>query len=229
MITLVNYSKYNGDMEDDNPPCNPPNNPLKDMDYNKLQGLVTHLVTRLITHPCENMGENGDNGTILQPTPNPNNKKEEEYNNNYSLRSSNELLCGTSQSHEERIDYRNLVSFFNDNTKGVFGTIRYPLSDKRKGMINARIKEHGKRAFVEMIRKAYESDFLKGQNPRNFTATFDWLIKPANFEKVISGNYDNKNSGAHVSNDDGDDDLMRHIAEGIARGNFEKQRRGDVD
>lgn len=229
VITLVNYSKYNGDMEDNNPPNNSPNNPLKDMDYNKLQGLVTHLVTHLITHPCENMGENGDNGTILQPTPNPNNKKEEEYNNNYSLRSSNELLCGTSQSHEERIDYRNLVSFFNDTTKGVFGNIRYPLSDKRKGMINARIKEHGKKAFVEMIRKAYESNFLKGQNSRNFTATFDWLIKPTNFEKVISGNYDNKNSGTYASGNDGDEDFMRNIAEGIARGNFEKQRRGDVD
>ena len=96
-------------------------------------------------------------------------------------------------------------------------------------MINARIKEHGKRAFVEMIRKAYESNFLKGQNSRNFTATFDWLIKPTNFEKVISGNYDNKNSGTYASGNDGDEDFMRNIAEGIARGNFEKQRRGDVD
>lgn len=49
VITLVNYSKYNGDMEDNNPPNNSPNNPLKDMDYNELQELVTHLVTHLIT------------------------------------------------------------------------------------------------------------------------------------------------------------------------------------
>ena len=217
VITLINYSKYNGDTIENNPADNSLNNPLKEVNYNELQRLVTHLVTQQITQLRNE-----------QPTSNPNNKKEEEYNNNYSLRSSNELLSGTSQSHEEKIDYRNLVSFFNDTTKGVFGNIRYPLSDKRKGMINARIKEHGKRAFVEMIQKAYESDFLKGQNSRNFTATLDWLIKPTNFEKVISGNYDNKNSRNFVSGTDGDEDFMRNIAEGIARGNYEKQQRGDV-
>lgn len=217
VITLINYSKYNGDTIENNPADNSLNNPLKEVNYNELQRLVTHLVTQQITQLRNE-----------QPTSNPNNKKEEEYNNNYSLRSSNELLCGTSQSHEEKIDYRNLVSFFNDTTKGVFGNIRYPLSDKRKGMINARIKEHGKRVFVEMIQKAYESDFLKGQNSRNFTATFDWLIKPTNFEKVISGNYDNKNSRNFVSGTDGDEDFMRNIAEGIARGDYEKQQRGDV-
>ncbi len=38
-----------------------------------------------------------------------------------------------------------LVKFFNEETKGVFGTVRTPLSDSRKGMINARIKSYGKR------------------------------------------------------------------------------------
>lgn len=221
VVTLLNYEKYNGENTECNPPDNPLINPPKEIDYNELQGLVTHLVTQLSTHCIGNVPN-------LQPTSNPNNKKEEEYNNNYSLRSSNELLCGTSQPHEEKIDFKNLVSFFNEVTKGVFGNIRYPLSDKRKSMINARIKEHGKKAFVEMIHKAYESDFLKGQNRNEWTASFDWLIKPTNFEKVISGNYDNKNSRTSASGNDGDEDFMRNIAEGIARGNYEKQQRGDV-
>lgn len=104
------------------------------------------------------------------------------------------LVCGTSQPHTEHIDYSELVKFFNEETKGVFGTVRTPLSDSRKGMINARIKSYGKKTFADMIRKAYQSDFLKGQNKKGWTASFDWLIKPTNFEKVISGNYDNKNS-----------------------------------
>ena len=49
------------------------------------------------------------------------------------------LVCGTSQPHAEHIDYSELVKFFNEETKGVFGTVRTPLSDSRKGMINARI------------------------------------------------------------------------------------------
>ncbi len=118
------------------------------------------------------------------------NNKNNIYNN---LRSTNVLLCGIDeQSHSEKIDYAALVNYFNNETKGIFGTIRMPLSEKRKGMINARIKEHGKKTFIQMIKKAVLSNFLKGENSRNFIATFDWLIRPTNFEKVISGNYDNK-------------------------------------
>lgn len=108
--------------------------------------------------------------------------------------SNESLVCGTSQPHAEHIDYSELVKFFNEETKGVFGTVRTPLSDSRKGMINARIKSYGKKTFADMIHRAYQSDFLKGQNKKGWTASFDWLIKPTNFEKVISGNYDNKNS-----------------------------------
>lgn len=214
VITLVNFDKYNTPPDT---PFNTPSDTPNILNNNQLEQLITQVATQVVTQAMKS-----------QHTSDTNNKKEEEYNNNYSLRSSNELLCGTSQPHEEKIDYRNLVSFFNDTTKGVFGNIRYPLSDKRKGMINARIKEHGKRTFVEMIQKAYESDFLKGQNSRNFTASFDWLIKPTNFEKVISGNYDNKNSRTSASGNDGNEDFMRNIAEGIARGNYEKLQRGDV-
>ncbi len=38
---------------------------------------------------------------------------------------------------------------------------------------------------------AEESDFLKGKNDRNWSATFDWLIKDSNMAKVLDGNYKN--------------------------------------
>ena len=90
----------------------------------------------------------------------------------------------------ESINYDALVAYFNKITKGVFGTVQTPLSENRKNSVRARIREHGKEAFAKVIAKAMASDFLKGQNPRGFRATFDWLIKPTNFEKVLSGNYD---------------------------------------
>lgn len=90
------------------------------------------------------------------------------------------------------IDFEKLVNYFNTTTNGVFGLVRLPLSETRKGMIRARIREHGKQSFVEVIQKALASDFLKGQS--GFKATFDWLIKPTNYEKVLSGNYDNHTS-----------------------------------
>lgn len=74
VITLVNYAKYNdckmegeaGDVSG-NPLNNPLNNPPKELDMNELQEDVTHLSTHQTTHLVN-----------LQPTPNPNNKKEEE-------------------------------------------------------------------------------------------------------------------------------------------------------
>jgi hypothetical protein len=35
---------------------------------------------------------------------------------------------------------------------------------------------------------------LKGGNDRNWSATFDWLIKDANMAKVLDGNYDNNSN-----------------------------------
>lgn len=180
-----------------------------------------------VTSPINVTDDNKDNTsyqTITNVTDNDNVN-----DNDNSLRGSDEPLCG-SPPHAEAINYQGLIDFFNSETKGVFGYVRYPLSDKRKGMINARIKEHGKSSFAEMIRKAYASDFLRGQNKNNFKATFDWLIKPTNFEKVISGNYDNRsntNSGTNPATDGDDAELMRHVAAGIARGMYERQQRAN--
>lgn len=135
------------------------------------------------------------------------------------------LVCGTSQPHAEHIDYSELVKFFNEETKGVFGTVRTPLSDSRKGMINARIKSYGKKTFADMIHRAYQSDFLKGQNKKGWTASFDWLIKPTNFEKVISGNYDNKNSrnypaipnGAKSREEQTDREILEYAAKAFGK------------
>lgn len=69
IINLVNFDKYNG-IEANNPPNNPPNNPSNDMCLSELQDLITHLVTQQVTHLRN-----------LQPTSNPNNKKEKNKEN----------------------------------------------------------------------------------------------------------------------------------------------------
>lgn len=89
------------------------------------------------------------------------------------------------------VDYDALVGYFNDTTQGAFGTVKLPLGETRRKMLGARIRERGEDAFREVITKALSSDFLRGQNARGWRATFDWLIKPTNYEKVLSGNYEN--------------------------------------
>jgi hypothetical protein len=45
---------------------------------------------------------------------------------------------------------------------------------------------------LTVIENVKYSDFLKGNNNRNWTADIDWILKPNNFIKVLEGNY-NKN------------------------------------
>lgn len=66
------------------------------------------------------------------------------------------------------------------------------LSDARKKAIKARLNTYSVEDFKTMFEKAEASSFLKGSNDRNWTATFDWLIKDANMAKVLDGNYDDK-------------------------------------
>ena len=74
------------------------------------------------------------------------------------------------------------------------------MSDNRQKAIAARLKTYTVDQFREMFTKAENSAFLKGSNNRNWTANFDWLVKDANFAKVLDGNYDNTISTVATGN-----------------------------
>ncbi|ACD50980.1 helix-turn-helix domain-containing protein [Clostridium botulinum] len=59
----------------------------------------------------------------------------------------------------------------------------------RQKLLNARIKEYGIENVLKAISNIQNSSFLKGQNNKSWVITFDWLIKPNNFIKVLEGNY----------------------------------------
>lgn len=93
-------------------------------------------------------------------------------------------------SAKVRVNWQNLIAFWNETTNGAFPPIT-SIENKRRQMASTRISEYGKEKFIEAIRRAVQSDFLRGQNARGFILTFDWLIRPNNFPKVLEGNYDN--------------------------------------
>lgn len=66
------------------------------------------------------------------------------------------------------------------------------LSETRKKAIKARLRKYSLDDFRELFEKAEASDFLKGNNSRNWSATFDWLINEQNMTKVLEGNYQNR-------------------------------------
>ena len=61
-----------------------------------------------------------------------------------------------------------------------------------------KIRKLGQQYSIEEIREVFEkankSKFLQGSNDRGWSATFDWIITPDNFEKIRDGNYDNSES-----------------------------------
>lgn len=84
------------------------------------------------------------------------------------------------------------------------------ISNNRLILLNARIKEYSLDEVVQAIENINKSSFLKGQNKKNWTITFDWLIKPNNFIKVLEGNYTDKegfngNSSRNAKATDGQD------------------------
>ena len=70
------------------------------------------------------------------------------------------------------------------------------LSEARKKAIRARLRAgYTVEDFHRLFEAAEESDFLKGKNRRNWSATFDWLVADANMAKVLDGNYRNPAEG----------------------------------
>ena len=97
------------------------------------------------------------------------------------------------EDRQESCNYQQIADMYNDTC------VSFPrlttLSEARKKAIKARLNVYSLEDFRRLFTKAQESTFLKGANNRNWTATFDWLIKDTNMAKVLDGNYDNRVSG----------------------------------
>lgn len=83
----------------------------------------------------------------------------------------------------------------------------------RQKLISSRVKEHGLDEVLKAIDNINNSPFLKGQNDRGWTITFDWFIKPNNFIKVLEGNYFQNKQSNNNSNSVFYDTLKQMYAE----------------
>ena len=106
-----------------------------------------------------------------------------------------------------KVDTSKIISEITDLYQQI--CVSYPriksMSEARKTAIKARLKQYTVDDFRTLFEKAEASDFLKGANKNNWSATFDWLIKDTNMAKVLDGNYDNRqgaSQGREMSNGD---------------------------
>ena len=97
----------------------------------------------------------------------------------------------------ERVDYQLIADMYNDTCVSFPRIIN--LSDSRKKAIKARLKTYTVDDFKQLFIMAEASNFLKGSNNRNWSATFDWLIKDNNMAKVLEGRYSNKSASNNIN------------------------------
>lgn len=119
----------------------------------------------------------------------------------------------TEKIKREKKDYQQIADMYHTLCPS-FPKIR-SLSDSRKKAIKARMNTYTLDDFQTLFRNAEASSFLKGQNDRNWTADFDWLINGANMTKVLEGKYQNRIAGCagrpQICQSEENDDILDGI------------------
>jgi len=97
-------------------------------------------------------------------------------------------------SEDEELDYKKILELFCEICDSL--PKPYQLNDTRIKRIKKANKEL-KGDFESFFRKIESSDFLTGRlKDCDFKASFDWVLKPANFIKILEGNYDNRGNSS---------------------------------
>ena len=89
-----------------------------------------------------------------------------------------------------RLGSKIFIKTFNELTAGSNIPPVRRLSAKRMDKLRVIWREFSTKDLAEVVRKAAASDFLNERDRKHkFQATFDWLIEPENFLKVLEGTY----------------------------------------
>ena len=107
----------------------------------------------------------------------------------------------------EEIPFEGIVDDFNAICSDLAKVQR--LTGQRRAAISEVWDEyHDSEAFRIAFRNAQASEYLKGDNRRGWRATFDWIIKPDHFLKVLEGNYNSAKQEQPASYDL--DEIMKY-------------------
>lgn len=109
----------------------------------------------------------------------------------------NILASGGARTREEEVtnkDFDEIISFFNQQMKGKGIQQVAIITSERRQAFDRLVSQTGvnKDSVKQAIKNAAESDFLNGKGPKGWVASFDWMMMPQNFQKVLENNYRNK-------------------------------------
>lgn len=136
-------------------------------------------------HPCTSVTPPL---TVCHPTPDtvsPNTSEIHQLNTN--------LICASNDAPEQpaliedaqALSIQEVVEAWNEIAERIGKPKVQRLSDGRKQVIRARIKQNTLDDFVTVFRNIERSEFLKNWKAMGF----DWVFKAGNFQKILEGNY----------------------------------------
>ena len=136
--------------------------------------------------PAVKVDHDVDHQTYRQPLPPIINNKEK-----------NIIASGGARTREEEVanhDFDEIISFFNQQMKGKGIQQVAIITSERRQAFERLVSQTGvnKDTLKQAIKNAAESDFLNGKGPKGWVASFDWMMMPQNFQKVLENNYRNK-------------------------------------
>lgn len=113
-------------------------------------------------------------------------KKDKEKEKNKKEKEDNSSLSGSLCS---QIDYTSLMYSFNRIC--IYLNTVDEMTDSRKRAVDNATEILGDITFEELFTRVQNSDFLSGKNGKWYGCNFDWILKPENLKKILSGAYDN--------------------------------------
>lgn len=126
-----------------------------------------------------------------------------------------EIDLEKEEEKKESIPYQQVADMYNEICIS-FPRVKVISNDRAKA-IKARLKTYSMDDIRTVFEKAEASAFLKGGNNRNWSATFDWMMKDANMAKILDGNYDTKpaNTSAQKWNEDNENIYNKGLLEWV--------------
>ena len=131
---------------------------------------------------------------------------------------------------EERGKSQNEIADLFNSLCPSLNKIKY-ISEDTKNILEKQLEKYTLDDFKLLFQKAEASDFLKGNNERKWTATFEWLVEDQNMAKVLNGNFDNRKSQTDAFDDNDYDhaalERMSRAEPVLVKGNPELEKKMD--
>ena len=165
-----------------------------------------------------------------EPTDEPNTNKVERKNKEKTKETIEAKASSSAKADAKAELSREIRDFYNselDAAKATMPRVRGNITGQRQKYFLARVRENGIDAVKEVIRKAAQSDFLNGGGKTGFTANFEWLMRPANFPKVLDGNYDNREPAKKTTSKNDNGGNSNETATGYNGTDYERRKQAD--